>query len=268
MEKKDALACRFISSSLLVAVKYFINLRYVLDSRQRDRHGKSSSRPNSPVSGAGSTRVPPPLGFSDGNETRLPSGNQYRSNPTSPPRVEMGVNQSNTRKRHSSQSTPSPMQTPTSSYTPFTVVFKTKSTTQASKQASKLKGILCDILPMFQRLANRAVTEKLFASTMEGMVILHSLFVQKDESWSYGKNVNDQFVALDLRIPVTEAESIKHASIIVNRVVRIHTIAHPKHPQRAQTAHNRMVAVAAKENGLNNSTMRRRRAISPYPRFV
>ena len=59
--------------------------------------------------------------------------------------------------------------------------------------------------------------------------------------------MNDQFVALDLRIPVTEAESIKHASIIVNRVVRIHTIAHPKHPQRAQTAHNRMVAVAAKE---------------------
>ena len=79
-------------------------------------------------------------------------------------------------------------------------------------------------------------------------IFVNSLvFVQKDENWSYGKNVNSQFVALDLRIPVTEAESIKHASIIVNRVVRIHTIAHPKHPQRAQTAHNRMVAVAAKE---------------------
>ena len=84
MEKKDALACRFISSSLLVAVKYFINLRYVLDSRQRDRHGKSSSRPNSPVSGAGSTVVPP-VGVSDGNEIQLPSGNQYRSNATTHP---------------------------------------------------------------------------------------------------------------------------------------------------------------------------------------
>ena len=102
---------------------------------------------------------------------------------------------------------------------------------------------------MFQRLANRAVTEKLFASTIEGMVILHSLFVNKNDKKNYDdkKMMNEQFVALDLRIPVSEAESIKHTTIIVNRVVRIHTIAHPKHPQRAQTAHNRMVAMAAKE---------------------
>jgi hypothetical protein len=38
---------------------------------------------------------------------------------------------------------------------------------------------------MFQRLANRAVTEKLFASTIEGMVILHSLFVNKNDKKNY-----------------------------------------------------------------------------------
>ena len=54
MRDKDALTCRFISSSLLVAIKYFISLRYILNARQR---GSGRSRPNSPTMHNYSTRI-------------------------------------------------------------------------------------------------------------------------------------------------------------------------------------------------------------------
>ena len=248
MRDKDALTCRFISSSLLVAIKYFISLRYMLNARQKS--GNSRSRPNSP-----SGNSPMSKGGSNNNNNNTAAVlNRSPTGTIGTGSSDKNKGKSGTKITSNNMTTPPPQSsttvtTPSSSYTPFTVVFKTKSTTQASKQASILQSILCDILPMFQRLANRAVTEKLFASTIEGMVILHSLFVNKNDKKNYDdkKMMNEQFVALDLRIPVSEAESIKHATIIVNRVVRIHTIAHPKHPQRAQTAHNRMVAMAAKE---------------------
>ena len=225
MVQKDALTCRFVATSLLVMLKYTLGLRNSLMARHR--RGGSSSRPNSRPASPKTLRSPAATDSEPGALATLPR-------PT-------GSNEPG------SLSLSSPGTT-TISEAPFGVVFKTKATLAFSVQTRVFQSLLKSILPNLHQLAKRAVTENLFSATMEVMVLIHSLFiVDGGQRMLASPQVPEEFVGLDLRVPVAKAERDAHVSIIVDRIVRVHTVAHPKHPQRQRSAASRSVQMAARE---------------------
>jgi hypothetical protein len=253
---KDALTCRFVATSLRVALKYTIGLRNSLMTRHTNggRRSRPSSRPHSPRNAEAAPRG----GGVDGLEAALSAAGGRGGTPPSPSMIALpgGIPARNSVGAGAAREPThgAIVLSPGGGWkslveTSFGVVFKTKATLKFGQETSVLRRLLKETLPLLHRLARRAVTEKLFAATMEVMVIVHSLLIVDDrESGGQMPLVPEEFVALDLRVCVDAKVLGDHASIIVDRIARIHEIAHPKHPQRLnQNVSTRSAQMAARE---------------------